>query len=97
MSNVTALHGDRARALVQRPHRKAHIASIAPGDAQWLSMCGYWIDTEGTDADLRPELSDITSRDMCLRCFWIFALVNYEVGRAITTHPALRNARTVNW
>lgn len=90
--NITALHGDRTRALIQRPRRKAHIASIAPGERQWLTMCGRWVDTEGTGTDLRPEIATIASCDMCSTCFWIFALVQYEVGRAVTAHPALRKA-----
>lgn len=89
-ANITALRSGRTRALIQRPKRKMHVASIGALDADWLSLCGRWIPVDGTDADLRPTADAVAARSetFCSTCGWIFALVNFEVGRALDAAAA---------
>ena len=91
-ANVTALRPGRTRALVQRKHRKMHVASIGAGDTDWLTMCGRWVPVDGTATDLHPSPDTIQahSEDFCTTCGWIFALINFEVSRALASLPTAR-------
>lgn len=84
-ANVTALHSGRTRALVQRKNRKAHFASIAAGEGQWLGLCGWWIEADGTDVTLKPTIEQIKARadQTCIPCAAIFGLCQYEAARAV--------------
>jgi hypothetical protein len=70
VSTVTALRTGRQRALVQRPRRKAHLASIAAGETVWLAFCDrdieadgalFWIDDAEEHADQHPD-------EVCAHC-----------------------------
>jgi len=80
---ITALRPGRQRALVQRPRRKIHLASIAAGDSVWLTFCDlivaadgatFWIDDAEQIADERP--SDVCAH--CHRMILISTLITAE-------------------
>lgn len=64
---------DRRRALVQRPGRKAHFATIAAGEASWLSVCDRDVPVFGATV-LATEWVDVLlaakadTADLCSRC-----------------------------
>lgn len=63
----------RIRGIVQRPGRKQHFGSIAPGDAAWLTLCDREVSVFGATVTAPGWLAQIdTARTdagtMCRRC-----------------------------
>jgi hypothetical protein len=88
---VTALHPGRTRALVQRPRRKAHIATIAVGDSHWTAICGRTIPADGAAfwRDDAADHGDQHAGDLCSDCSWIAQLIGYVLDQqAATTRQA---------
>lgn len=88
-ATITALRPGRTRALIQKRHRKAHVASIAPGETHWLAMCGRPVPTDGTTFWISDAAShgEEHADDMCRDCHAISTLIGWILDHAtsITT------------
>lgn len=82
-ANVTALHGQRTRALIQRKDRKAHVASIRPGDTTWTAICGRYIPAHGTAFWIHDAADTGETADVCADCRSITELVAWAVQNAL--------------
>lgn len=84
-ANVTALHGDRTRALVQRPKRRSHVASISTGETAWTAICGRYIPAEGASFWIHDAAEMGTEHDdeLCHDCASITALVGWVLDHAL--------------
>lgn len=95
MASVTALRPGRQRALVQRPRRKMHLASIAAGDTEWLTYCdlivqapgaNFWVEDSEQIADERPE--QVCAH--CARFILLTRLLFQEHGITTSRKEAIR-------
>ena len=95
-ANVTALHHGRTRALVQRKGRKAHVASIAPGDGVWTGICGRYIPADGTPFWIHDaaDTAEQAPQDVCADCAAISELVAWAVSNALAGATDTRKAAT---
>lgn len=95
-ANITALHGGRTRALVQRKGRKAHVASIAPGDGVWTGICGRYIPADGTPFWIHDaaDHGEAAPDAMCADCRSITELVAWAVSNALAGATDTRKAAT---
>jgi hypothetical protein len=62
-----------ARALVQRPGRKIHLATLTPGDAAWLTVCDRDVPVFGVTEHGRDWAAWLTAASsptvpVCARC-----------------------------
>jgi hypothetical protein len=86
--NVTALRPGRTRAVIQRPHRKRHVASMAARDQSWLTLCGREVATAGTDFQIIGTLFGIiddVAPDDCSTCAWTCLLLTHEFNHYTQT------------
>jgi hypothetical protein len=66
---------DRTRALVQRPGRKLHFASIGAGETAWLSVCDRDVPVFGASVTARDDwnawlaAAETDEGAMCCRCW----------------------------
>lgn len=96
-ATVTALRTGRQRALVQRPRRKIHLASIAAGDPEWLTFCDLFVTADGAtfwigDADTVAEERE---EELCAHCHRLLMLaqlitVEHSADRALFTDGIAR-------
>lgn len=80
---LTALRPGRTKALVQRKRRKAHVASIAPGEAVWLTACNRDVATAETPFALLHEAVEmIDDTEVCKACAALYATADefYDRG-----------------
>lgn len=73
---VRALRPGRQRALVQRPRRKIHLASIGAGEAEWLTFCDLVVPAAGASfwtADA-VQIADERAADVCAHCHRLLLL-----------------------
>ena len=83
--SVLALRPGRTKALIQRKHRKGHIASIAPGDTTWLTACDRQVPTLDTPFSLLHEAIDlIDDTDVCKACAALYATADEFYDRGHT-------------
>jgi hypothetical protein len=87
-ANVTALHSGRTRALVQRPKRRSHVASISPGETSWTAICGRYIPAEGAHFWVHDAAETGEQRDaeMCEDCCSITALIGWVLDQQTTPY-----------
>lgn len=79
----------RARALVQRPGRKTHFATLAPGETTWIGVgCNLEVPVFGATVTGRDDwaawltASQTDTGSMCIRCrtpLLVAALALHEV------------------
>lgn len=74
----------RLRALVQRPRRKVHFATLGAGDASWLTLCDRELPVEGTahrahDWEQYVTLDRLEQGALCRRCYWPLVLAGIAV------------------
>jgi hypothetical protein len=84
MATVTALHG-RTRALVQRPRRRMHVASISAGDTNWVTICDRDVLADGAkfwvhDAD---TIIDDHADELCATCYRLVLFATVLVAGGI--------------
>ena len=86
---------ERTRALVQRPRRKAHIASIAGGETTWLAICDRVVPADGASFWIYDAAEHVTEHgeQLCADCYRLVLLATLllEQGDLLTTvAPVLR-------
>lgn len=83
---LTTLRPGRTKALVQKKRRKAHVASIAPGETMWLTACSREVATgEQTSFMLLAEAVDnVDTTDMCMMCATLYATADIFYDRGYT-------------
>jgi hypothetical protein len=75
----------RTKALIQRKRRKAHVASIAPGEQAWLTACDRTIPVQDTPFALLAEAVDqIDDADVCKACAALYATADEFYDRGYT-------------
>lgn len=94
-ANVTALRAGRTRALVQRPGRKAHVASIGAGETAWIAICDRLIPAEGASFWINDAVTVGVEHDedLCLDCRSITVLVGWILEQTAAS-PAYRQEAT---
>lgn len=91
---LSTIRPGRTKALIQANRRKAHVASIAPGENEWLTACSRKVQTgEGTAFALLHEAvqqADVT--DWCLYCAALYATADifYDRGYAAGYSAAMQ-------
>lgn len=82
---ITALRPGLTKALIQRKRRKAHIASIAPGEQAWLTACERNIAVQDTPFALLAEaVTQIEDADVCKACGALYATADEFYDRGYT-------------
>jgi hypothetical protein len=83
---LVALRGkSRTAALIRKPRRKMHVATMRPGDTHWITLCDrdvivagtrFWADMEdaGVEADQHPD-------DVCSDCYRFILLAGMLTAR----------------
>ena len=83
--SVLALRPGRTKALIQRKHRKGHVASIAPGEQTWLTACDRTVPTADTPFALLSEaVQQIDDTVMCKACAALYATADEFYDRGHT-------------
>lgn len=86
------MRASRMRALVQRPQRKIHVASIGTDESTWLTICDRTLPVEGTgfivDAGDAQRLAEEHEPHMCRRCYWYAVLAGAAVDEALARFEA---------
>lgn len=80
---LTALRPGRTKALIQRKRRRAHIASIAPGEQSWVTACNRDVPVTDTPFALLAEaIHLIEEADVCKACAALYATADefYDRG-----------------
>lgn len=80
----------RLRALVQRPHRKVHFASLGAGEDAWLTLCDRLLPVEGTaarggDWEAYVSTEQLDAGAMCRWCWAPLTLAGIAVAEARET------------
>lgn len=91
---LTALRGTgRDAALVQRPRRRMHVATIASGDTTWIALCGRDVPAAGASFWMHDaaEHADEHVDEMCKDCAAITRLAAWLADR-LTAPTSLRSA-----
>lgn len=79
MGTVTALRAGRTVALVQRKHRRMHLASIGPTEASFATFCDRDVLAEGATI-ANPAIGDVLDQygtELCRECYRMMALAAY--------------------
>lgn len=94
---VTGLHaqGGRQRALVQRPRRKMHVASIGPGEVAWTTICDRLVAADGAGFAMAdaPEIGEEHAEQLCADCYRLVLLATLLVAQGDLPAIRLRVAR----
>lgn len=82
-ATITALRPGRTVALVQRPRRKMHLASIAAGESSWLAFCDRPVLAAGATPS-NPDMATALEQHgaaLCADCTRLLMLAIYVGAR----------------
>lgn len=89
---------DRTRALVARTGRKVHFASIAAGDAAWLTVCDREVPVFGATVTGRDDwgtwlaVAEHDAGAMCRRCWAPLRLAALALSEVEQVRASVANA-----